>query len=76
MDDILQSLAAAEHRRRYFEIFDNLPKKLRDFINEWDYSLHDNHVLKGEHEVRRIQYQVMRYPSMKPTAVDSEYGQN
>lgn len=76
MDDLLQSLAAAEHRRRYFEIFDNLPKKLRDFINDWDYSLHDNHVLKGEHEIRRIQYQVRLNPKMKPRPVESEYGQN
>ena len=76
MDDLLQSLAAAEHRRRYFEIFDNLPKKLRDFINDWDYSLHDNHVLKGEHEIRRIQYQVRLNPKMKPRPLESEYGQN
>lgn len=76
MEDLLQLAAAAEHRRRYFEVFDNLPKKLRDFINEWDYSLHDNHVLKGEHEVRRVQYMVIKNPNMVPDAEESKYGQN
>ena len=76
MDDLLANLAAAEHRRRYFDIFDNLPQKLRDFINNWDYSLHDDHVLKGEHEVRRVQYLVMRQPNMIPDPKDSNYGQN
>jgi len=76
MDDLLASLAKAEHRRRYFEAFDKLPKKLRDFINEWDYSLHDDHVLKGEHEVRRIQYLILKNPNLTPDPKESKYGQN
>ena len=36
------------------EAYDNLPEKLRRFISEMDFSLHDKHIMMGAKEVARV----------------------
>lgn len=36
------------------EAYDNLPEKLRRFVREMDFSLHDKHIIMGPKEVARV----------------------
>lgn len=39
--------------------YDKLSPKMRKFIQNLDFSLHDEHVLEGENEVRRVRIYLM-----------------
>lgn len=39
---------------KVMEAYDRLPPKLRTFIQQLDFSLHDDHILSGPSEVARV----------------------